>query len=347
MTDYGRAQAEVLVRSQYTPSSGDPGKVKDFLFGAFPLPEGTVAQADARMLVIPQPGNVRTILMQSDMALGADTQWWSAMASLGVVSEGALPARVFAIDPLAEADDAPLRPVSRQHWLGVQPVRGVEVRAGRMNLPFGLRTDQHLMFTRAATRTDTNADQQHGLAVAGSGKGWRAEVMGFAGNLQVSPAAFREQGYAGTFGYAPFSRLEVGVSSLLGTSASDIDTLQPRLRQAYGTWGRWSPIERLGLYAETDLLFDRAGPDADPATGFVTDVHFDWEFVSGVHLMGGGEFCDRQLSEDGAQSRGWGTIQWYLASHVDLRIDTLMGPLTCTDGAEGRPVGLAQLHFFL
>ena len=41
LTEYGRAQGETLLRTQYTKSAADeePGRVKDFLWGAFKAPD--------------------------------------------------------------------------------------------------------------------------------------------------------------------------------------------------------------------------------------------------------------------------------------------------------------------
>ena len=59
MTAYGRAQTETLLRSTYGKPVEEPGKVKDFLFGAIPLPEEVIAQFDYRSLAIPIPDDFR------------------------------------------------------------------------------------------------------------------------------------------------------------------------------------------------------------------------------------------------------------------------------------------------
>src|SRR5689334_12754978 len=69
LTEYGRGQAEVLLRSpplSQRPEDWQPSKIKDFLFGVVKLPEPLVLQADSRALVIPEPGDFRFILMQAD-----------------------------------------------------------------------------------------------------------------------------------------------------------------------------------------------------------------------------------------------------------------------------------------
>src|SRR5215472_1180424 len=48
LTEYGRAQSEILLRTPYTKATDDPGKLGDFLFGAFTLPDALLLGGDAR-----------------------------------------------------------------------------------------------------------------------------------------------------------------------------------------------------------------------------------------------------------------------------------------------------------
>lgn len=346
MTAYGRAQTEALLRSHYGKEIEEPGPVKDFLFGAVELPESVLAQADIRGLLIPRPGDVRLLLMQADLRGGIQSDSGMIYASAGVVSEGARGARLLSDEG---ATDEILTPVMRDYWVALTPSNGVMIRLGRINLPFGIRTDQHILFTRAVTRTTTNDDQSFGLSASYEARSWRAELMGIVGNLHVSPDDFRERGYSGTFAYALDNNAELGVSSLITSAQADVETLLPTTRQAHGLFTRYAPLERLAILGEADLLLTSAGvSERTSATGVVADLHVDVEAVQGLHAKLGGELCDPDLSDDaGSASRGWGAVQWFFAPHVNLRIDALLGPLSCTPGAEARPMGLAQLHAFL
>ncbi|HHO53167.1 MAG TPA: hypothetical protein ENK18_20405 [Deltaproteobacteria bacterium] len=346
MTAYGRAQTEALLRSHYGKEIEDPGPVKDFLFGAVPLPDEVLAQADVRGLMIPRPGDLRFVLMQADLRGGLQNDSGILYASAGVVSEGASGARLLSDEGVT---NEALIPVIRDYWVGLTPSNGVLIRLGRINLPFGIRTDQHILFTRSVTRTTTNDDQSFGLSASYEARSWRAEIMGIAGNLHVSPDAFRERGYSGTFAYALDNNAELGVSSLIAASKADVESLLPTTRQAHGVFTRYAPIEWMGILGEADLLLTSAGQDErTSATGAVVELHADVEAMQGLHLKLGGELCDPDLSDEaGSARRGWGAVQWFLAPHVNLRIDALLGPLSCTPGAEARPMGLAQLHAFL
>ncbi len=340
LTDYGRAQGEILVRTQYTKSTEDPGKEAEFLFGLLPLPEPLLLQADVRSMLIPQPGNVRLILMQADARAAVVAGPFVASGTLGAVSEGGQSAWV------TSNTASGWNLVAREYWAGITPAKGWMIKAGRMNLPFGIRSENHILYTRSATRTTTNDDQQLGASVSYASKRFRAEVMGIAGNYQVRPDVFRERGYSFYATWAPEKTVELGVSSLLTVAGADVDTLAPRTRQAHGVFTRFAPIDPLAILAEADLLL--SNDDGTASTGLVGNAVVDWEPTQGLHVMGVGGYCDPSFADPAAPAwTGGGAVQWFLAPRVDLRVDVFQGVLYCTPGATARPMGLLQGHVYL
>lgn len=343
LTEYGRGQAEIFMRTVYKDRGADwqgPGPEKDFLFGAVPLPDWLFLQGDIRSMVIPEPGNVRFLLMQSDLRAAVQASNVTAYISGGVVSEGAEEAWVTSNTNGANF-------VSREYWAGYSPAKGLLIRGGRMDIPFGIRSEEHILFARSSTDTTTNDNQQVGLdAVYGKGK-LRAEVMGIAGNFQLSPDDFRERGYSALAAWAITNRFELGVTSLVAHAALDVDSREERLRQAHGLFGRWAPVQSVGFLAEADALLD-ASAGASSAFGTTGYLQVDYEPVQGLHLKGTGEWCDNDLSDtDSASLRGSATALWFLAPHVDVRADVMYGTLYCTPGTAPTPMGLVQLHMFL
>jgi hypothetical protein len=338
MTPYGRAQSEVLLRTHY--GEADPAKPEEtgaFLWGAVALPEWLALQADVRPLLVPDPQDLRAILMQADARGAISLGRFVASGSVGVVSEGAAAARLL-------QGGGNVQPVSREHWMGIKPMESLLVRVGRMALPFGLRTEQHLQFDRAVTRTTLNDDQSLGISAALDGQ-VRAEAMVVLGNYAVSPDSFRERGYSAFLSYAPDNRLELGVSSLLLGSGTDLETLAARTRAAEGLFARWGPIEELAVLVEADLLLDQR-EEAGWTTGFVGTVQTDAALLQGLHWKASGELC--ALPEGGkAQGRAGTALQWFAAPHMDVRADFLYGPVTCSAGAEAHPLAALQLHLFL
>lgn len=341
LTSYGRGQAEIFMRSVYRkrPADWEPKKNAEFAFGV-PLPKAVTLQADARAMLIPQPGNVRVILMQGDVRGQVQTGKFRAYGSVGVASEGGYAARIT-----SNPDGWNL--LSREHWLGFDVAKGLLVRAGRMALPYGIRSEEHILFARAATRTDSNDDQQVGIDVVYGHKKLRAELMGIAGNYQVSPDEYRERGYSATASYALEKSFEVGISSLVTHAELDVALLSERVRQAHGAFARYSPVERIGVLAEGNVLVDSLGGAAS-TMGSVGYLQVDTEPAQGLHVRATGEWCDDNHGDDlDAVLRGTGSVIWFFLPHLDVRADVFYGTLYCTPGIEPGPLALVQLHGYL
>ncbi|MEN9786214.1 MAG: hypothetical protein RLZZ299_1478 [Pseudomonadota bacterium] len=349
LTAYGRSLGAVLLASHGAVAPGtDPGAAKDFAFGAIPLPKAVQLQADVRALAFPQPvrqpddsldWSVRAILMQADLRGAVDSGRLVAGGSVGVVSEGAQGAWLT-------SNAAGGNLVSREYWAGVRPNKATLVRAGRLPLPFGLRTEEHTLQVRSATRTSMNADQQAGVSVFHGRRRWRAEAMAILGNPQVAPAAYRETGYAAQAFWTPSRTVEIGASSLRAASERDVETLEPGVRQAHGVHARWAPLPHTAVLAEADALRTTSGGVARDGVAAVAEV--DWEPTQGVHLRGIGQFCDTDLDDSttGATT-AWLAAQWFLLPRVDLRVDALHGTLRCGASDDARTMALAQIHAYL
>jgi hypothetical protein len=341
LTEYGRGQAEILLRTPWgiRPEDWEPPRTKDFAFGVVSLPEWLALQGDGRVLVVPEPSNTRVVAMQSDLRAAVHTDRFVAYGSAGWVDEGATEAWVSANDGTGG------NLVSREYWVGWKPDRDLLVRGGRMALPFGIRSEEHKLFVRSTTETDTNADQQLGADAVWSGGAVRAEVMGILGNIQVSPDDFRERGYSAVGSYALRKNLEVGASSLLAYAVLDTATITEQIRQAHGLFGRFSPVQRLALFGEADVLLDGT---LGPRVGAAGYLQLDVEALSGFHVKGTGEWCDDDFTDtSGSTARGTATLLWFFAPHADVRADAMYGTLDCTPGVDPSFMGLLQAHVFL
>jgi len=223
------------------------------------------------------------------------------------------------------------------------------LRGGRLNLPFGVRIPEHIMWVRDATRTDRESDQQHGVALAYNGSFLRGEVMGIAGNYQISPDKFRERGYSLYLEAAAASWAGVGVSSLVTVSKVDRLTLveENTTRQVHGVFARLAPLQEVVVLLEGDaMLRSRA------TLGYVGFLQGDFEFVQGLHFLLTGEVLDQgrpsenfnvSLETPGNGKPKWGgwvSVDWFFLPHMELRLDGISRqtePFTL----------LAQLHAYL
>jgi hypothetical protein len=314
LTPYGRAQGEIILQSRYGKAPAEPSPSSGFLWNVLRLPDWLLGGGAVRYLglatkIADAPTTGDRILMQADLAAAVQAGGLRASASLGVVSTNGTPASISG------------NVVSREHWLGYSFDDGAWlVRAGRINIPFGIRSVEHTLYVRQTTRSDLNDTQQHGVAVAYTGELLRGEIMGIAGNYQTSPDAFRERGYSGYLELTPTPRLGAGVSSRITHAADDVTFRVPDTRQMHGLFVRASPWTPLALLAEADFLVE--SPSGGPASrGLATMLQADLEPWQGVHFTATGETLD--LGHDGISLGGWLTATWFFAPHLDIRADLM------------------------
>lgn len=313
LTPYGALLGDEVLRTHYGASApGEEHASAGFLWGAVKPPSWFLPSGAIRTLaMVSKNGNAGFgadfILMQADLRAAIVSGGFRAYASVGFVSsEGSAASLSGGV-------------VSREHWLGWAFGANQEflLRAGRIDLPFGIRQIEHTLFVRQSTRTDLNDTQQHGVALAYNGGPFRAEVMAIAGNYQVSPDAYRERGYSGYFEVAPRLNAAFGVSSLVTRAARDLSLRLPDTRQAHGVFARWAPVQPLVLLAEVDLVRH----SATSATGYATMLQADVEPVQGVHLTATGENMRLGGTSTSTSWSAWLGAGWFFAPHADIRFD--------------------------
>jgi hypothetical protein len=168
-----------------------------------------------------------------------------------------------------------------------------------------------------------------------------------AGNLQVRPDVYREQGLVGYYEHAFGKHAAVGVSALALHASSDVQRAVPTTRQAYGVFARVSPRRALVFLAELDALVQSA-QGVDTGTGWVGLFSTDLEPTTGLHVTLSAEGRKLPLGTGTALGE-WVSLTWFFAPHADARID---GIFQLLPGQGGGPTVraaslLAQLHFYL
>ena len=347
LTAYGRAQGDLLLRTRYgTPKPGEeaaePSSTAGFLWGAFEPPEWLLAGGSFRAATLvtkvpDQKVDVRFIQMQADLRAIIRPSFFRAGGAIGFVHEGGLAAAVTSRDK----DNV----VAREYWAGVA-FKDDEflIRAGRMNLPFGIRNIDHTLWIRKDTRTDINTGQQHGLSFAYNGESLRGEVMGIFGNFQIHPDAYRERGAVGFLEYTISPHYTAGVNGLFTSALLDTATGTTRKRGSAGIFGRGSPTLPLVLMAEADALFD-AQAGASMTVGVVGMLQADFEPKQGIHVLGTGEL---RADTSGVSAGGWLGAAWFFLPHADARIDGIVQSVASSSGPSTLVTSvLGQLHFYL
>jgi hypothetical protein len=239
--------------------------------------------------------------------------------------------------------------ISRTHWLGFDFGEGAHtIRAGRLNLPFGIRMSEHVMWVREKTQTDRESDQQHGVALYLGFETLRLEVMAIGGNFQINPDEFRERGYAGYAELVVDDKAAVGVSSLY-TEAKNDRVYTEGLRTARGAHGVFTRVALspdVSILAEANLL-----TRSRRELGYVGFFQIDVEPFSGFHLIGTGELLDAGYPKGGGPAGlerakgvgkpevgGWLSAQWFFLPHFDVRVDAVV---------RFEKMILSQLHVYL
>jgi hypothetical protein len=238
--------------------------------------------------------------------------------------------------------------LSRTHYLRYTFGDGAySVSAGRLNLPFGIRMSEHVMWVRSETATDRESDQEHGAALNMSFDVGRFEVMAIAGNYQLNPDQLRKRGYSAYAELNAWPGGVVGLSSLITHARADLLNPGPisDTRQAHGAFLRASLGRGIVLMAEADLLLH-----TQTKPGYVGFAQLDFEPFSGVHVLGTAELLDNGYPKAPKAARtpgtgqpkfgAWLSAQWFFASHFDFRLDTLV--------RENEPTQLlGQIHVYL
>jgi hypothetical protein len=346
LTLYGRAQGEILLRTRYrAKESEEASNAAWFLFGAVPLPEDVLLGGDIRYFYfdtrpVGGPATAQNFLMQADLEGEVTESRLHVNGSIGYAEKG---------DLLAAISSAPQHNIiSRVHWVGLDIGKDSEfmLRAGRMNLPFGIRSVEHTQWVRTATRTDIQTGQEHGISLAYNSENLRGEAMFIAGNFQLSPAAYRDRGFSGYLEVTPVPRLALGVSTLVVHADLDFQLQVPNWRQAHGAFMRWAPIEPLVILAESDLLI-HSEPPTLISWGHADMLQIDVEPIHGVHVMATGEIENVPPSTKPDSYRAWGSVNWFFAPHADVRGDVIYQSTPAGATRSKVVYLLAQLHLFL
>ena len=336
LNQFGREEAADSLRSHY---GSDPPPVEPF-FGLWKNPSWLLTGGSFRDMVLfaktdGAPYTRQNILMQADLRIGVDAGRWRAAGSVGLLANSNSPAAVAG------------GLVAREFWAGYTFADDtVLLRAGRINVPYGLRLIEHTLFVRMATRTDINDTQQYGVALAARRGKVRGELMAIAGNYQESPDALRERGYSGYVEWAPAPTYAFGLSSLITHAARDVYLLTANTRQAHGVTARAAPVEALVIMGEADLVVQ--APTGQPTWyGMATMLQADVEPWQGLHLMSTGETYASGQPQTGTSWSVWAGVAWFFLSHADVRFDYQHQNLSMPGVRIPADAFMIQLHVFL
>ena len=205
-------------------------------------------------------------------------------------------------------DGPPYLLFSREHWLKYALNSRLALRAGRMVLPFGIRTPDHTQYVREDFGFD-KYNQSYALELDWTREDLTLSAAGFAGDPVYEAPDRREAGGALRGSYFIVKPFEVGVSALVGRSDA-------RNRVALGPFLRVTPVEGVYVLGEfayqkfdyqrsdqtlsENALFGRAGWFVLPAL----DVYLE----AGYRKLSGGTDFDKLRYAVGAN---WQLYKWF------------------------------------
>jgi hypothetical protein len=243
--------------------------------------------------------------------------------------------------------DATSMLVAREYWIGLDLADDtLLLRLGRINMPFGLRNVEHTSWVRNNTRTDINYSQQSGFSVSFDNGKVRTEVLALFGNLNVSPDSYRERGFSGLVEVPVAERATVGISALVTRAGETASNPSPVLRQAYGAFTRWAPIEPVVIMAEADVFLNDVLGSGNTQPNGVSWIQVDWQPIQGLHFAPAFETLTT-YGVSGTSFGTWLTIDWFCLPHTDLRLDGLYRASPSANGTVNTFSFLIQLHVYL
>lgn len=327
LTGMGRVMGETLLAMPW--GQNPPTDAGKFLFGVTE-PDNLRVGGSLRVMSLLdfEAAKARTFPMQADLTAAGVVDKLTIAGSIGVSRASRRYEHASKARLIGNVEDEGLLLVARNYWLGYRFSPGWMLRAGRLNLPFGIRTPEHTLWVRAETLTDRESDQDHGISALYSAGRWRGEFMVSLGNFQRPNDALRERGYSAHLEYLLQPELALGVSSLLLVARRELNLDDGAVvRQAHGLSVRYVLAEPLVILAEADVLSKTRA-----SLGYTGMTTLDLEPVQGLHLATTGELLDRGKTEgtNSGLGRGkphlgvWFTVDWFFAPHFELRTDFVL-----------------------
>lgn len=343
LTQYGRVVAAELLEPPLFGAEQAESSVK--LARLVSLPDWLLVSGDARYAYLSTKSEKVTALsetffMRADLEAAVRFGNFVASGNAGYSEQGGLGASI------TRAPEENL--ISREHWIGYDVADlGLFARAGRMNLPYGLRIIEHTAWVRALTASSINDHQQYGVAVSVATGPLRAEVMGIFGNFQLRPDDYRERGVSAAVEWLPLDTLGLGASTLHTYRELHPRHLLPTFHHAGAISARWvTPFTPLVVFTELDYEFTSPKQD-ERREGGIGFLQLGLEAFRGLHLFVTGEAHNVGINAPPISYAVWVSPVWHFFPQAELRLDNIYKNLGAETGRVEVLTLLAQLHVYL
>jgi hypothetical protein len=211
------------------------------------------------------------------------------------------------VTPRKGTPSLPIVPFSREHWVGYS-FGDSTVRAGRLVLPFGIRTPDHTQYVREDFGFD-KWDQDYALEVDWQPANVSVSLAAFLGDLLDDPARLRAAGGVLRVAYTFDTLLEVGISALASRAPA-------RDRVAGSAFARVRPYDETYLIGEYALQRFRLRELDENRSTYAGFARAGWFALPELDLFVEGGIRDVSGQLNLAKSRlglgaSWHAMQWF------------------------------------
>lgn len=201
---------------------------------------------------------------------------------------------------------------SREHYVGIRPSKSYGVYVGMMDKVFGIRTPDHIAFSRSTTGLAQN-DQTHGVLVHLMKKNFEVGLHPFIGNLSQAPD-LRQVGASTKIEYNASKKFKPGISLLRSESEHVRDTIKSA-HAKYGFSKGSSILVEIGSKEEKVLVSQKS---TDSAYGFLQNHLL---LRRGLFAFFTFEYFRPDLEKNNETFRLGPGVQFFPFQGVELRFD--------------------------
>lgn len=272
-----------------------------FAYGVVDLPKNVNAGAFFRVLQIhtetPAIKQARTIVMQADAEGSLTYKRASVVASVGRQEQ-------------IVKGEKEILPISRRHYVMLQPIDSILIRTGKFNRYFGLNTPYHTSYVQRDLRFG-NDTETYNAEVSYQGQNVALFWTSILGTLQDKTSFATEKGQTVSAQYY-LNRQKIGMSYFNGED----DTQK---REVLGPWFILSYNKH--LYWMSEVFFQHKSPQntGDRTKGYAATNRFNYEIYKGFIPFLTFESSQIDWTNDATKKQAYGAgIQWFPRPHWEF-----------------------------
>ncbi len=218
----------------------------------------------------------------------------------------------YAPVPVAQKNEDVGNYRSREHYFGYRPEAGFGLYVGMMDKVFGIRTSDHIAFSRSVTELAQN-DQTHGVMIHLIKDKFEIGIHPFVGSL-FQKKDLRQKGISSKVEYNFSSKMKPGLSVLRSSSEHVENTL-------------FSIHGKLGFSKGSSTLIE-LGQKIQTITSTKKETSSRYLFLQnhillrrGTYFLATAEYFQPNIEKESETMRLGPGLQYFLVQGLELRLD--------------------------